>query len=268
MSAVIKLSSPATREFWEIPVLFEDEHLLALDKPAGLLTSPDHAAPGRPSLMQLLHGGIAEGKPWARERGATYLMQAYRLEGEASGVLLLARTKPVLVRLADLFGSERPGRTYCALVQGAPREDRFEIEARLAPHPVIPGFLHVDSRRGKQSRTLVQVRERFSGYALLQCEPLTNRPHQLRAHLRHAGLPLLADEVYGGRPLFLSQLKRDYRARKDRPERPLIGRPALHAEELRLPHPITGETLVITAPWPKDLRVAVKYLRQYARSEV
>ena len=65
MNAAIKLSSPATREFWEIAVLFEDEHLLALDKPAGLLVSPDRLAPERPSLMNLLHAGIAAGKPWA-----------------------------------------------------------------------------------------------------------------------------------------------------------------------------------------------------------
>ena len=73
--STIKLSSPATREFWEIPVLFEDEHLLALDKPAGLLTSPDRYDPQRPNLMKLLHAGIAAGKPWARERNLTYLSQ-------------------------------------------------------------------------------------------------------------------------------------------------------------------------------------------------
>lgn len=69
MSAVIKLSSPATREFWEIPVLYEDEHLLALDKPAGLLASPDRYDPQRPNLMKLLHTAIAEGRPWARRVG-------------------------------------------------------------------------------------------------------------------------------------------------------------------------------------------------------
>ena len=86
MSAVIKLSSPATREFWEIPVLFEDEHLLALDKPAGLPVSPevDADAVERPSLMKLLHTAIAEGKPWARERNLTYLNNAHRLDGPAS----------------------------------------------------------------------------------------------------------------------------------------------------------------------------------------
>ena len=68
MNAAVKLSSPATREFWEIPVLFEDEHLLALDKPAGLLTFPDPLVPQQPNLMRLLHAAIAAGKPWARER--------------------------------------------------------------------------------------------------------------------------------------------------------------------------------------------------------
>jgi 23S rRNA pseudouridine1911/1915/1917 synthase len=108
VSAAIKLSSPATREFWEIPVLFEDGHLLALDKPAGLLVSPDRYDPERPSLMKLLHTAIAGGKPWARERGLDYLMNAHRLDPEMSGVILLAKNKPALIALANLFGSEKP----------------------------------------------------------------------------------------------------------------------------------------------------------------
>src|SRR5512135_3503637 len=106
--AVIKISSPPTHEFWEIDVLYEDEHLLALNKPGGLLTSPDRDKPDRPSLMGLLHKCIQEGKPWAAERGLTYLMNAHRLDCETSGVLLLAKSKPVLVALANVFGSEKP----------------------------------------------------------------------------------------------------------------------------------------------------------------
>src|SRR3954452_7738755 len=102
---IIKLSSPATNEFWEINVVFEDEHLLALDKPTGLLTSPDRADPDRPNLMKLLHAAIAEAKPWAKERGLTYLMNAHRLDFETSGVILLSKSKPVLVQLANAFGS-------------------------------------------------------------------------------------------------------------------------------------------------------------------
>src|SRR2546429_7868732 len=75
----IKLSSPATREFWELSVLYEDQYLLAIDKPSGLATSPDRYNPDRPSLLKLLHSGIAEARPWARERNLAYLMNAHRL---------------------------------------------------------------------------------------------------------------------------------------------------------------------------------------------
>src|SRR6202012_281448 len=112
MSAAIKLSSPATREFWEIPVLFEDEHMLALDKPSRLLTSPDRYDPARPNLMKLLHAAIEAGKPRAKERWLTYLMNAHRLDFETSGIILLAKTKPVLIALANLFGIEKPVKTY------------------------------------------------------------------------------------------------------------------------------------------------------------
>jgi len=265
MSAAIKLSSPATREFWEIPVLFEDEHLLALNKPSGLLTSPDRYDPQRPNLMKLLHTAIAADKPWARERRLAYLMNAHRLDVETSGVILLAKNKPALVALADLFGSEKPAKKYAALAQGRPTEDQFEVDAKLAPHPVKIGQMRVDPKNGKKSRTRFTVLERFDGWTLLRCEPLTGRTHQIRVHLRHAGMSLVGDALYGGKPLWLSRLKRDYRLKPGHEERPLLARVALHAEELSLTHPVTGASVTISAPWPKDLKVAVKYLRQYAK---
>jgi RluA family pseudouridine synthase len=268
MNAVIKLSSPATREFWEIAVLFEDEHLLALDKPSGLLTSPDRYDAERPNLMKLLHAGIGEGKPWARERGLTYLSNAHRLDFETSGVILLAKNKETLVKLADLFGSEKPVKKYVALAQGTPIEDEFEIDAKLAPHPVRVGFMRVDPKNGKKSKTKFSVMEKFSRWTLIRCEPLTGRTHQIRIHLRHAGVPIVGDELYGGKPLWLSRLKPNYRLKPGKEERPLLSRVALHAEHLELKHPVTGETVAITAPWPKDLTVAVKYLRQFAGGQV
>jgi 23S rRNA pseudouridine1911/1915/1917 synthase len=266
VSAAIKLSSPATREFREIPVLFEDDHLLALDKPAGLPVSPDRSDPQRPCLMQLLHDAIAAGKPWARERSLNYLMNAHRLDPEMSGVILLAKNKPALIALANLFGSEKPANRYNALVRGEPTEKQFVVDAKIAPHPVKPGLMHVDSKNGKKSKTQFEVLETFPrcGYALLKCVPLIGRTHQIRVHLRYAGFPVVGDSLYGGKPLWLSRLKPDYRLKPGREERPLISSAALHAEELSLPHPVTGAAVTITAPWPKDLKVAVKYLRLYA----
>lgn len=264
MSTAIKLSSPATREFWEIPVCYEDEQLLALDKPAGLLTSPDRHDENRPSLMQLLLAGIAAGKPWARERHLTYLSNAHRLDCETSGVILLAKNKPTLITLADFFGAEKPLRKYVALAWGNPSAKNFEVDAKLAPHPVKPGQMCVNPLEGKKSKTEFEVLEQFSDWTLLRCSPLMDRTHQIRIHLKHAGFPVVADELYGGKKLWLSRLKRDFRLKPGREERPLMARAALHAEELTLPHPVTNELVTIKCEWPKDLRVAVKYLRQYA----
>jgi RluA family pseudouridine synthase len=264
VSATIKLSSPATREFWEIPVLFEDEHLLALDKPAGLLTAPDRHDENRPSLMKLLLDGLAAGKPWASERNLTFISNAHRLDFETSGVILLAKNKPAFITLADFFGAEKPLRKYVALAWGNPPETNFEVDAKLAPHPVKPGQMCVNPLEGKKSRTEFEVLEQFSDWALLRAAPFTDRTHQIRVHLKHAGFPVVADELYGGKKLWLSRLKKDFYLKPGKEERALLSRAALHAEELSLPHPVTNEPITIKSEWPKDLKVAVKYLRQYA----
>ncbi len=266
MGGSIKLSSPATRQFWEIPVLWEDESLLALNKPAELLTSPDRYDPDRPNLMKLLHRGIERGAPWAKSRGLTYLMNAHRLDFATTGVLLLARNKPALIALANQFGSEKPHKVYVALVRGLSAEDTFAADASLGPHPLQTGVMRVDVKHGKQSRTDFAVRERFTraGCMLVECRPLTGRTHQIRAHLKHLRFPIIADPVYGGPSLLLSVLKPDYRLKPGHEERPLISSVALHAEQLQIAHPATGEPTKIIAPWPKDLTVAVKYLRRYS----
>jgi RluA family pseudouridine synthase len=211
-----------------------------------------------------MHDAMAAQKPWVVQRGLSYLCNAHRLDAEASGVILLAKNKPALVTLADSFGSDKPVRKFVALVRGQPPSQSFETTQKLALHPMRPGFMRVDSRGGKRSRTQFEVFESFKGYALLTCLALTNRMHQVRVHAQHMGLPIVGDEHYGGKPLWLSALKRDYRLKPGREERPLISRAALHAEQLTLPHPVTGETLTFNAPWPKELKVAVKYLREYA----
>jgi RluA family pseudouridine synthase len=264
MSEVIKLSAPATKEYWEVPVLFEDEQLLALDKPARLLTSPDRYDAERPNLMKLLHAGIERGTPWARQRGLTYLMNAHRLDFETSGIILLAKNKPALIALANFFGAENPRKIYLALIHGNPVKTVFEVDAKLAPHPVKTGLMRVDEKSGKQSRTKFELLEKFDGCSLLHCQPFTGRTHQIRVHLRQAGLPIIGDALYGGSPLLLSRLKSGYRLKPKQVERPLIDRVALHAEQLAFTHPVNGSEVEINAPWPKDFSVAVKYLRRYA----
>jgi RluA family pseudouridine synthase len=263
VNAAIKLSSPATSEFWELPILYEDEQLLALNKPGALLVSPDRLDPARRNLMKLLHRDIERGAAWARERRLAYLMNAHRLDFETSGVLLLVKNKAALVALACQFGSEKAAMIYAALVRGFAKQPSFAANVPLGAHPARPGFIRVDPKDGKRSRTEFSVRETFSGYLLLECRPLTVRTHQIRVHLKHLRLPLVGDEIYGGPPLWLSTLKTNYRLKAGQTERPLISRVALHAEQLAVRHPGTDQSVKIEAPWPKDLAVAVKYLRRY-----
>lgn len=261
---VIKLSSPETKEFWEIPILFEDDTLLALDKPARLLVSPDRYDANRPNIMKMLHRDIERKAASFRERDTNYLANAHRLDFETSGVLLLAKTKEALVSLANQFGSNQPRKTYYALVAGAPNMDAFENNSKLGQHPIRVGLMRVDEKNGKRSSTSFEVAERFKGFTLLKCFPKTGRTHQLRVHLQQLKLPIIADRLYGGEALMLSSLKRDFHLKRGKTENPLMDRVALHAYELRVEHPVTGQEVAITAPLPHDFEVALKFLRRHA----
>jgi RluA family pseudouridine synthase len=262
--APIKLSHPATRQFWEIPVLHEDAQVLALDKPADLPASPLRENPEAPSLLGLLHAAIRAQAPWTVARGFRSVSRVHRVDEEMSGVLLLARNRAALADLANQFGSEAVQLVCLALVHGSPAEDAFTVELRLAPDASAPGRLRADPQGGRRSITRFQVIERYAGYALVRCEPLTHRVHQIRAHLRSRRIPVVGDVAYGGSLLLLSRLKPDYRFKKHRDELPLIRRPALHIEALTVRHPATGQPLALASPRPKDLNVAVKYLHRYA----
>ena len=262
--SVIRLSSPATQESWELPVVYEDDQLLAADKPARLLVSPDLNDPQRPNLMRLLHDGIAQSATWAKRHNLVYIANTHRLDFETSGVLLLAKTKSTLVAVANQFGANTPVKAYVALVRGMPEQPEFSVDAPIGTQTRQLGLMRIDTQGGKKSVTEFKVIEQFRGFTLLQCRPLTDRTHQIRVHLRSVGLHVVGDIAYAGSPLSLSQLKSSYRPKWSEPERPLMGRVALHAERLDITHPVTGQPLTLAAEWPKDLRVTLKYLRMFS----
>ena len=260
---LVRLSSPATGESWEVPVVYEDSQILALNKPARLLSSPDRYDAKRPNLMRLLHEGIASGRPWAADHGITYLANVHRLDFETTGVFLLAKDRDALVKMANHFGSEVPKKTYLALVMGNPPEDEFTVENRLAPHWFKPGLMAI-SGQGKRALTDFRVTERFVGCSLVECRPFTGRTHQLRVHLQDCGHSIYGDSAYGGEDLLVSKIKRGSRISPGDKETPLISSLALHAWRLELPHPATGELVAMEAPLPKTLTVALKNLRRFA----
>ncbi len=255
----------ASGDRWEIPILLEDDVLLAVSKPAGLLTSPDRYDKDRPNLMKLLHDGIREQATWARQHSLSYLANVHRLDAETSGVLLLAKTREALSSLAGQFVQRQTKKIYLALVHGVPTPSEQTIEKRIGPHPTREHLFVARSHVGKESTTTIKVLEAFRHHALVQAQPLTGRTHQIRLHLKSISHCVVADALYGtAEGLLLSQLKRRYKFSRAEPERPLIGRLALHAERLTIAHPTTKQRIEIVAPLPKDFEVTLKYLRKFA----
>ncbi len=264
MGDIIKLSSPATKQYWEIPVLFEDGDLLVLDKPSDLPAVQSYSDVETVNLLALLRRDIENNATWVRSRPQIPLLDIlYILDPETTGVLAFTKTKIAHDFLANFLGSEKPFRVFHTLVHGVPREPSIKLNAGITPHPARHGLMKVDVKRGKKAITHFSLLESFNHYSYLQCTPITDRFAQIRAHLRYIKCPIVCDTLYFGKPLYLSSIKPKYHPSRKHDERPLIARTALHCSEIRIPHPSTGEQILIEAPLAKDINVALKMLRRY-----
>ncbi len=241
------------------PVIFEDECLIAFDKPSGLAVAPDRRDLPGGSLMELV-----------RAKMGPDVANVHRLDADTSGLVLCAKTKVALDFLSGQFQSKTVAKRYEALTVGVPATDEFTVDLVLKEDEAKPGRMCVVKKHGKASVTGFTVREKFPqpagrpGLAHLECRPLTGRTHQIRVHLAASGTPILNDLFYGNETrLLLSDLKRGYKGRDD--ERPLINRLALHAAALTFTHPVSREKTTLSAPLSTDFEVALKYLRKFAR---
>jgi len=234
------------------PVIFEDEALLAFDKPSGMLVAPDRWDKARENLMALVHARLGPG-----------VANVHRLDADTSGVLLCAKTKAALDSLSGQFQAKTADKVYRALVAGTAAPEPFTVDLALREDEGRPGRMRAVRKGGKASTTEFTVLERFRGFTWLECRPRTGRTHQIRVHLAAVGLPILNDPFYGNDTrLLLSALKRGYKGRAE--ERPLISRLALHAAELTVVHPATRARVTLRAPLPNEFAVALKYLRRFA----
>ncbi len=203
------------------PVLLEDDDLLVVDKPPGLASVPSPGVRG-PTCADLVR------RQWPGAR------PVHRLDRETSGALLFAHGKEVLERFVELFREQRVQKTYLALVRGHPRPAEGTIRDPIAR----AGKRAVLSPRGQPAHTEYRVLERLEGVALVEARPVTGRYNQLRLHLAARGHPLVGE--------------RKYARGKDDPLR--FPRVALHALELRFPHPRTSREVTVRAPLAADLR--------------
>ncbi len=229
-------------------VVHDDGALVVVDKPAGL--------PVHPTARYAAHTFTAAAKVRFPDRKVD---PAHRLDRETSGLLACGGAPEWTRRMKRDFASGRVAKTYLALAVGRPREDRFEVDAPLAltGASAVRVRMHVDAG-GLPSVTAFEVLERRSTpdgmpVALLACRPRTGRQHQIRAHLLHAGLPMLGDKIYGPDETIFDRFTRREMTDDDR-ARLRLPRQALHAWRLALPHPRSGEEVRLEAPLAEDLR--------------
>ena len=232
-------------------IVYEDQNLVVVNKPAGLLTIPDRWDQTKISLLGVMN-----------ETLSSSLRIVHRLDKETSGLILFAKNVQTQREISRQFETHEIEKTYLAIVEGEVKEEEGAIELPLDEDPQHPGMTHVDEKRGKPSVTRYTVGERFRGFTLLTVRPLSGRTHQIRVHLSVKGFPLAVDVLYGKRDaLYLSELKPNFK-QKSAGERPLISRLTLHAGGIRFKIP-GGEEMKLEVPPPKDLTVTLKYLRKF-----
>jgi RluA family pseudouridine synthase len=213
-----------------VDVLYSDENIIVLNKPAGLPVLPDGWEKDAPYLVKMLEDQY--GKPWI----------VHRLDKSTSGVMVFARTAEAHRALNIQFEQHAVRKVYHAIVEGSP-----PWKEKTARHPLRADVGHrhrtvVNSKTGKAAETGFRVLRRWPENALLEAAPLTGRPHQIRAHAAALGHPILGDLLYGAG------------------ETGLIARPALHAQSLAFIHPVTNERVSFTVQYPADFDEALRKL--------
>ncbi len=257
----------------EVVVLYENDDILVVDKPAGLAVEPERWARGEACLagalleLSLKRSGLDRGA--STESCANGLdfrpRLVHRIDKETSGLVLVAKNIETERELRTAFDEGKVSKSYLALVEGeypppAEGEDEFSIlDLPIAPDRRRTGRMVVSEKGGKASKTRVRIEERYRGYTLMRCEPITGRTHQIRVHLSDVGFPLCVDGLYGRRDmLLLSELKSGYKQKRGRSEQPLIERLTLHAAEIEFP--VQGERIHVKAELPRDFKRVLKQL--------
>jgi 23S rRNA pseudouridine1911/1915/1917 synthase len=232
-------------------VLYEDAHVVVVDKPAGLSV---HRPEGRRGEGSVNLADLA-----ADRFGALSLAGGedrpgivHRLDRETSGVLVLARTDEAMHFLKAQFRARTVEKEYRAIAYGVPRFDSDWIDRNLAPNPQRGDRMIVVPEGGREAQTYYEVVERFDGFSHLRCKPRTGRTHQIRVHLQSIGHSLVADRLYRSR---------NVQGRTMPAEAPVPGRHALHARMLVFDHPVTHERLSFEAAMPSDLDALLAWLR-------
>jgi 23S rRNA pseudouridine1911/1915/1917 synthase len=255
--------SPSALEPEEIhlDVLFEDAHLIVVNKPAGMVVHPGAGV----KSGTLVNALLAHCTDLSGIGGVVRPGIVHRLDKGTSGLLVAAKTDEAHLGLARQIASREAVRKYVAIVWGVVRDDRGRIEAPIGRSVHHRKKMAVDSRRGRQAATRFEVLERFHFATLVSATLETGRTHQIRVHFSHQGHPVFGDPQYGGRTKALSRLGGNERKTASEMLH-IVERPALHATALSFTHPVTGRLLSFEARPPSDIMELLDALRRESTS--
>lgn len=232
-----------------LDILFENDEMIVLNKPAGLLSIPDRFGK-ETSLKSLLQEKYPS------------VFTVHRLDQFTSGLILFAKTADAHQELSTLFEGRNIEKKYVGLVNGRPPQNGI-IDQAIMEHPGKKGQMVIHAK-GKAAQTSFEVLKYYKRFAWVSFQIHTGRTHQIRIHAHHLGHPIVADEIYGdGEKLLLSTIKKKHfkLSKTEDEERPLLTRQALHAHTLRFE--FNGKTFQFEAPIPKDLNATLKQLDKW-----
>lgn len=246
----------------DLDILYEDEWMVAINKPAGMVVHPAKGHWSGTLTSALAH----HFQNLSDAGGPTRPGIVHRLDRETSGVILIAKTNEVHFKLCAQFEAREVHKTYIAIVSGKLDRDRDRIVYPIGHHPYQREKMAIRSHHpsAKPAETLFEVVKRYPGYCLLHVFPKTGRTHQIRVHLAHVGCPVLCDRLYAGHAqVTRGQLQR--RAARGLPPREndsevLLNRQALHAAKIEFAHPKSGVAVTVEAPLPTDLQRVLEAL--------
>lgn len=216
----------------QIPILYEDRSVMAIDKPPGWMLVPVSWQKTDRNLQAAILSSIAAKDFWARSRNLKFLQNVHRLDAETTGILLMVKSQGALRPFTSLFESRRMEKTYLVVVEGVPTKSEWISKQPISPDPRQIGRMVIDSKLGKPAETHFSLLATLDRISLLQAHPITGRTHQIRVHAAGAGLPVVGDTVYGTAPFV-----------KHAP--PPLG---LRSIELEYENPFDGRRVQIKAP--------------------
>ncbi len=244
-----------------IDIVYEDDILVVINKPPGLVVHPGHGNYSGTLLNGLLHHFEKLPQNLNNRPGLVH-----RIDKDTSGLLVVAKTEQAMTHLSKQFFYKTSERKYLALVWGDIKEDRGTIEGAIGRHPKnrLQMTVFEDNSEGKEAITHFKVLERFGYVTLIECQLETGRTHQIRAHLKFIGHTLFNDARYGGEKILKGTSFTKYRQFVDNCFK-LLPRQALHAKTLGFIHPKTGEKMQYDSTIPDDFNSAINKWRQYAQ---